>query len=332
MNKQLLVHLSWALGLIFIAPAVLPAALMYDPFPYSNGNLDGNTATYAPPSVNGFSNTNVWTTPTAGAVKVIDGDLTYPGLPTTTTGHMAQLKGVGQTGQNLERIGIGEYPVGSTIYFSMILQVPTGATFNTTAGGTSTGSFLSGFQYHPSTLGDGAMNSGTNTGGGVIVVHTAADLAGYNLGIAVRDAPAGTTRIFDNTQEYKPGDVVFLVGKYVLNPGNQDDVAKLYLNPDPTAPEPAVANAVSDAAVLFASTSNFDYLYNSAGTSLLDSAIRSFFLRSNSVEPSNMNIDEVRVASTWEGVTQGIPEPMSISMIALAAFGVLGLRHQRRNF
>src|SRR5438876_11874359 len=96
--------ISWPILAIafgsFIATAA-SAGLFYEPFNYANGTLgtntgSGNTNPTAPATENGFSNTNVWTAgpapPSAsnGNVAVIDGDLTYAGLPTTPTGHMAQ--------------------------------------------------------------------------------------------------------------------------------------------------------------------------------------------------------------------------------------------------
>src|SRR5262245_26847464 len=93
---------------------------VYEPFAYSNGNLVGNTNPTAPSSMNGFSDTNDWTATGTGNVTVISGDLSYPDLPTTTSGHMAQTAGlVTANNGNPVHIGIGEYDEGSeasTIY------------------------------------------------------------------------------------------------------------------------------------------------------------------------------------------------------------------------
>ena len=121
---------------------------MYEPFNYANGPLgtntgSGNTNPTAPATENGFSNTNVWTAgpapPSAsnGNVAVIDGDLTYAGLPTTPTGHMAQT--ASNANGNPVRNGIGEYSEGSTIYYSLLLRVPSGVT--NFGSSTTTGSF-----------------------------------------------------------------------------------------------------------------------------------------------------------------------------------------------
>jgi hypothetical protein len=159
----------------------------------------------------------------------------------------------------------------------------------------------------------------TNAGaGGVLTIRRVGDAApgtGYNLGIAFRDQPASTSganaRVFDSTHEFHAGDTVFVVGKFQVNDGSQNDVASLYLNPDPTAGEPATANAVSDAAAIIGgSTTNFDYMYNQGTGAHLETTIRSFFLRSNVVEPTNINIDALRVGTTWADVTgQAVTPP-----------------------
>ena len=295
--KSIAISLAAIAGIL--CASTVPAATIYEPFNYQNGNLAGNTNLTAPDSLNGFNDTDTWTATGTGNVAVVSGDLSYSGLPTTPTTHMAQISNVNA---NPVRLGIGEYDDGSTIYFSMLMQVPTGATFpSTPAAATTTGSFLSGFQFNPAS-GTGNDMSGTSaTAGGVLNIRTDPALDGYNLGIAFRDAP-GTNRVYSSTK-FLPGQTVYLVGKFDVGPGNHDDVASLYLNPDPTGAEPALANAVSAGAA----TTTFDYLYNATTGAPLTVAdadrYRSFFLRANSLEPSNLNIDEVRIGASWEEVT-----------------------------
>jgi hypothetical protein len=288
---------------------------IYEPFNYINGNLDGNTNPTAPAMLNGVADTNKWSTGDAGAAMVIDGDLTYAGLPTTPTGHMSQLRN-SPASLAPTRIGIGEFTESTNpiLYYSLLLQVPAdAATYGTN---NTTGSFLTGFQYNPSTLSNSGMTSTPAGAGGVLLIRRVGDAApgtGYNLGIAYRDAATAptSTRVFDASHEFHGGDTVFVVGKLQINAGSQNDVASLFLNPDPTAAEPATANAVSDAAVILAgSTTSFDYMYNNPSGGQLETKIRSFFLRSNGVEPTNINIDELRVGTTWADVTgQAVTPP-----------------------
>lgn len=337
MNK----HMNWLLAAVAAclvsAQSAAAATMFYEPFAYSNGPLgtntgSGNTNPTSPATDNGFSNTNVWTAGPAspgtsnGNVAVVDGDLTYAGLPTTTTGHMAQV--ANNANGNPVRIGIGDYPEGSTIYYSMLVRVPSGVTnFGTS---TTTGSFLAGLQFDPSTVGPTPMTDTTAGAGGVLTVHKATDGLGYNLGIGYRDAPAATSRVFDNTHEFHAGDTVLVVGRWDLNVGAQNDVASLYLNPDPTQPEPVTPNAVSRAVDSPAGSS--DYLYTTGATpTQLETNIRSFFLRSNTVEPTNMSIDEIRIGSSWGDVTGQIvvPEPGSLALIAFVVSVLAGYRYHR---
>ena len=90
------------------------------------------------------------------------------------------------------------------------------------------------------------------------------------------------------------------------------------------------ANAVSRAVDSPAGTSG-DYLYTTAG-SQIESKIRSFFLRNNGVEPTNMNIDEVRIGSSWGEVTGQIvvPEPMTIGLLSIAVVAALAVSNRVR--
>jgi hypothetical protein len=302
-------------GIFSTSPA--SAGTIYEPFAYANGNLVGNTNASAPATENGFSDTNKWSQTSTSAATVIDGDLTYAGLPSLPTNHMAQLR---NTTLNPVRLGIGEYTLGSTIYFSMLVQVPSGAT--TFGSSTTTGSFFSGLQFNPRTGANNDMVGTTSTGGGVLCVRAdpTDSTGGYNLGIAFRDAstsPDTTPRVF-NATKFLAGQTVFVVGKLATGSGSKDDVATLYLNPDPTAAEPGIASAVSANSATFPNTNDYNTGVDNPPT------LRSFFLRSNSVEPSNMNIDEIRIGASWAEVTT-VPEPATLAMLGIIACGALVL-------
>jgi hypothetical protein len=118
-----------------------------------------------------------------------------------------------------------------------------------------------------------------------------------------------------------------LVGKFAIGPGNKDDVASLYLNPDLSSGLEPVSPNVSSSVTSTAST-GFDYFWDSSGTVENVNTIRSFILRSNSVEPSNMQVDDIRIGSSWAEVTAA-PEPASLALVAGAA-GAMGLLRRRR--
>jgi hypothetical protein len=215
----------------------------------------------------------------------------------------------------------------------MIVKVPTGvASYGTSA---TTGSFFTGFQFNPQKVGavDNTMSDTAATSAAPLCVHAVtanSSTSGYQLGIAYRDAPAATARVFDTSvaHTFFGGDTVYLVGKYVIGAGNKDDVASLYIDPDlSTATEPASPD-VSSSVTSTAST-GFDYFWDSTGTVENVNTIRSFILRSNSVEPSNMQVDDIRIGSSWAEVT-ATPEPASLALLAGAAAAAGGLMRRQR--
>jgi hypothetical protein len=261
------------------------------------------------------------------APDVINGGLTYPNLP-ASTGKTSQLTGVGGASLNADRVAIGDYTNGNTIYFSMIVHVPSGVTNYGTSN--TTGSFFTGFQFNPQVVGanDNTMSDSSNTSAAPLVVHRNAANTGYNLGIAYRDAPAATARVFNDAQTFVAGDTVFLVGKYFIGPGNKDDVASLYINPDlSTGVEPA--SPTGSSSITSTGSTGFDYFWDSTGATEQVSHIRSFILRTNGVEPSNMLVDEIRIGSSYAEVTTGVPEPASLAVINLGAVAFLRRRRSR---
>jgi hypothetical protein len=323
----LLAAASWASAVI--------TGPVYEPFDYPAGKLSasGNVNPTAPANENGYSNTNQWTR--AGAATndpdVVAGNLSYPNLP-ASTGQMAQLTGAGGTSLTHDRIAIGDYGNGSTLYWSMILKVPTGvASYGTSS---TTGSFFTGFQFNPQLVGavDNTMSDGAATSAGPLCVRAVtanSNTSGYQLGIAYRDAPAATARVFDTTAPHTffGGDTVFLVGKFFIGPGNKDDVASLYINPDLTGGLEPASPSVSSS-VTSTSSTGFDYFWDGTGTVENVNTIRSFILRNNGVEPSNMQIDDIRIGSSYADVI-AVPEPASLGIFSLAALALF--RRQRRH-
>lgn len=313
MNRFLIV----AAGLS-IPVAHAAAAPVYEPFDYAVGKLTGNTNPTAPANSNGFANTNVWSltgTAATNGPDVIGGNLSYPNL-VASVGSMGQLSGNG-LGLNANRIAIPDHAAGSTVYFSMIVQVPTGTTdFGSS---TTSGSFFTGLQYHPDSI--GGMEYNSNASAAVLTVHADTAGDGYELGIGFRDT-AGA-RVFDTTKRLA-GETLFLVGKYEIGVGNQDDVASLFINPDlSTGLEPGVPTVLS---ANNATSGIYDYFYSAAGTQL-ETNIRSFILRNNGVEPDHMNVDELRIGDSWAEVTP-VPEPAGLTALGLGALGLLA-RHRR---
>src|SRR5439155_5569657 len=142
------------------------------------------------------------------------------------------------------------------------LQVPTGVTnFGTS---TTTGSFFTGFQFNPQVVGsvDNTMSDGASTSAAPLCIHKATDGLGYNIGIAYRDQPAATARVFDTSDEFVAGATLFLVGKYFIGPGNKDDVASLFINPASLSAEPGSPTITSS--IASTGSTGFDYFWDTS--------------------------------------------------------------------
>jgi hypothetical protein len=113
------------------------------------------------------------------------------------------------------------------------------------------------------------------------------DDASFNLGIEVRTA-TGASTTFDSTT-YQTGQTYFVVVGYTFNPAASDDSVDLWVNPTINGVQPAAT--ITDA-------------QTAAGIDL--SSISTFLLRQDSAtETPSMSVDELRIGTTWEQVTNG---------------------------
>jgi hypothetical protein len=175
---------------------------------------------------------------------------------------------------------------------------------------TTTGSFFAGL--------NSATGAGTSisSAGAALMIHLdPTNQSAYNLGVAV--STANTDRIFESTQR-TAGQTLFVVGAYTFNAGADNDVAQLWIDPAPGtlgAASAPPALVTSDAAV-------------TTGTTTENASLASFFLRNNSVEPQQIQIDDIRVDTSWAGVTAA-PEPaLAPALVALVT--ILGGGRRRR--
>src|SRR5689334_6803097 len=132
LNRSRIARFATAFVAVFAgSQAARAAQVVYDGFDYPTGKLSANNNTNptAPADSNGFTNTNVWTKSGTAAddPDVVTGNLAYPGLP-TSGGNMVELTGNGTSGQTADRIATQDFQAGDTIYFSMLVQVPSGVT------------------------------------------------------------------------------------------------------------------------------------------------------------------------------------------------------------
>lgn len=287
-----------SLGLSQVARA---SQLAFDGFNYNAGPLAGSVDTQVTPN-------QTWglTGPSGSGTSIIAGSLLGPANLPPASGNMDQLSKALTGADRIALTSTVSDPSATTgtetIYYSMLLNVSSISGYTTTSG-----SFISGVNNAT-----GSQAGTLSTAGGVLCIAApVAGQSGSNFVLGVGENQAGTgARVFDQNNVYAGGDTLFLVVAYTLNPGASNDVAKLYVYKNSNlvdAAEPATANATSDASQIAGVVD-----VNTAGNGFV-----SFFLRNNGSEPTNINVDEVRVGTTWADVVP-TPEPASLSALALA--------------
>jgi hypothetical protein len=179
----------------------------------------------------------------------------------------------------------------TTLFYSFLIQVTDLGSLNTTGG------YLAGF-------GSGSTVFGTT-------VWTRSDGAGgYNIGMEKRTGtPTYTATSFTTS------DVVYVVGSYTYGAEVGDDVANLWINPDP---------------VTFGLTAPTATITDNVGSDLGVLGIERFFLRQDSTSetPAGVLFDELRVGNTYAEVT-AIPEPTT-TLSLLGGLGMMMLLRPRR--
>jgi hypothetical protein len=288
------------LGLI--VPTSQATLLFYDSFNYSAGSL-------------GVGGAPTWVRQGTGADPAVQnvGGLTFPGLQVSSDTLSLQYDGSGinyftnaAAATDAVTISAGGITSGS-IYYSLLLKV---TAVQTSYGTTNGNGFATGVN-----LTQGSFMAGVQTitaGTAPTQPQTAAPLLiltgdGTQFSTTYRLGTSKTATAVDRqfaAQTFSTGpaaETVFVVLKYNFDSVNGDS-ASLFLNPVPGAAEPAASLTVT------------------AGTALtLNTGIRSFFVRNNSVEPDELLIDELRVGDTWGDVTPAIPEPTTAALAGLGA-------------
>jgi len=276
-----------AMGLAGKASATL---IYYDAFSYdATGNPQLPTAA---------ADNSKWHQATAVGVtpKMTSPGMTYTQGATNlqTAGNAVAYDGSGSPN------GVAFHPLGTpitsgTVYYSVLLNVTatTVGTGNGFATGTNTsaGSFMMGFEQN--TAADTAPVAGDS--GAVLLIRSGdgtQTATTYNLGTGVTATAGATTRIY-NTTQLAENTTMFLVLSYTFNTGStHDDVAKLYVNPTLDSSEGSNVPHVTVARV--ATVNDL-------------SQLGQFFFRNNTVEPDALQVDELRIGTTWEDVFIDLP-------------------------
>jgi len=152
-----------------------------------------------------------------------------------------------------------------TIYYSFLMNIGSMAGVTDANGG-----YIAGFGE-------------TNTNLGATLWTKRVDDTNFNLGIEVRTANAANTT-FD-TASYQTGQTYFVVVGYTFNSATTaDDVVSLWVNPVVGSPEPTAT--ITD---------------THAATDILN-ASRFFLRQDSSTETPTVQVDELRIGTTWVDV------------------------------
>jgi len=232
------------------AQASLP---LVERFNYPAGNLTGNT-------ING----GMWTQTGSNAatpVQVTTGSLSYSGLPASVGNKVVLLNAT-----NYEDPGLDITPTTSTVYASFILNVVNP--------GNTTGDYFFNFS-----------SAGTNATDYKARVHVrqGSSAGTYNIGLR-GDSGAASPYIWSSN--ITVGSPIFVVVAYQFNPGTNDDMTYVWLNPPLGQASPVSAD-----------------LSSVVGTDIA-AALGRVNLRQGSASTSmNLELDELRVSTSWQDVT-----------------------------
>jgi hypothetical protein len=113
-----------------------------------------------------------------------------------------------------------------------------------------------------------------------------------------------------------PGETLFVVLSYEAVPGLQNDIARMWINPDPST----FRDPLFDPTVTLP-----DVIDNTTGTGT-DIGIASILLRQSPAP--NATLDELRVGTTWAAVT--IPEPATLGLVVIGWAISFSRRKSRR--
>ena len=297
-----------ALVAAFVAtPAASAAVLIADEFQYTP--VDATLSDADGAGGFGYVGTNTSGVPTSSDPKIASGSLSHPDR-LANAGNSVKTD---RTASGSSKISIGGAATSGTVYYSMLVQVSDLQNLTNT----TTGSFFAGFNNNTTTSAQNNATTSVATAGGGLYIHRDADnTSAYNLGVGV--STGNNDRIFDTT-ELTEGQTLFVVVAHEINAGTDDDNAYLWINPSPTSYGAAAAPA--------ATVTSSAAAQNGTGTNADISQLASFFLRNNSVEPNQILLDDLRVATTWaEATALVIPEPTAL---AVSGFGALALLRRR---
>jgi hypothetical protein len=271
-----------------LASAASAGLIVYEPFDYPTGSLQGQTN----PS-NGLTWLRAGTSSNPTAINVASGNLAVPPTMSTPVGNSATINGIGDGSGSTTRLALGQTITSGNVYYSFAFRADALTGSNNTIGG-----FFISF--------NNTGNSSQTTNPSVAPARIQSridpiDSSKYDLGIFNVTATAGSTSW---SSGLTLGVTHFIVAGYTFNTGSAtDDVASLWIDPDPTTfltgtpPAPTVTGTGGDVSA---------------------PGISSILLR-QSPAPF-LAMDELRIGTDWASVTA--PEPGATGLILVGCVGI----------
>lgn len=291
--KTLIVSLS-----LFVCSLSAFAQVYFEPF--ANATNSGGTAYNTGDNLAGQINlqndtqTNQWVPvgtnfPGGSQVTIGSGSVNVTNTLPTGTGNSAFLQNqVGIGG----RFNIGAHSTSTnmTLFYSAFIQVnDISALAAPNTAGNGGGAFNLGFNNST-----GAQGTEPSVIGATL--YYGATNGGYILGTGRNTGSTGNRFWETNTATpHQVGEILFVVLEYEAVPGTLNDLARLWINPNPstfgTGSYPTPDVIVGDAS--HTPTSDADL-----------TTINSFvLLNRNATTPTSMVVDELRIGTTWADVT-----------------------------
>lgn len=220
---------------------------VYEPFDYPTGAYLHHQAGYT-----GFNG--------GDSIVIVSGSLQYPDLP-ASIGNKINFVGAGmETRYDIETVN------SDTVYYSFLITIN-----DISAVTDSNGGYFAGFGSSNTLLGNSLWTKQVND-------------TVFKFGAEVRTSATGVTWTND---DYNVGETYFVVGAYTFVNGSQNDIARLWIDPElglPTPPPPTITDQWS-------------------ASNDLNSIVHFFFRRDSATKTPDVDIDELRIGRSWADVT-----------------------------
>ncbi|HEY3392787.1 MAG TPA: hypothetical protein VGK58_08770 [Lacipirellulaceae bacterium] len=285
-----------SLATLFVCCCAVPVRadlLVYEPFDYATGG-----AVLGQTSVTSQTWVSAYAADAPDSIKVANGNLTVPMPLQPAVGNSAEIDGSGNGAGKAIRLplnGGAAQNSGDTVYYSLALRV------DDLSGSTQmVGGFFVG-------LNNSAVATTSNPTAAAARLQGRIDPTNstmYNLGIFrnVNAAAAATSWSGPLTV----GETLFLVASYETVAGNQNDIARLWINPDPSTFNDPLFSPLTTPPTIIDNTT-------STGS---DIGIASILLRQGPAP--HVTLDELRVGTDWASVT-AIPEASPFFVLLLVS-------------